>query len=269
MISAVSMFTTLLPLTLTSCGLLGISDPDHIEPRPDDLTVLFIGSSYFNVNDMPGILDRFATEGGHQIYVEREVISGNYLDYFAWSAHTAEVIRKRDWDYVILQGGCQNAAYPQSAAHEVYPALVELKRKIEENHSGTRTVYMMPWAFEDGMTWVEGQTDTYSDMQLKIRDNALHWSETLGMVLAPVGMAWHEILSGDPPQHYLHLADWNHPSWRGSYLSAAVIYVTIFAAGAEEVGYRGGLELDEANHFKEVASRTVLDNLVLWNVSGH
>ena len=269
MISAVSMLTVLLPLALASCSVLGITGPDQSEPRPGDLTVLFIGSSYFNVNDMPGILDRFATEGGHQVYVEREVLSGQYLDYFAWNAHAAEVIRKRDWDYVILQGGCQNAAYPQTAAHEVYPALQELKRKIEENHSGTRTVYMMPWAFEDGMIWVEGQTDTYSDMQIKIRDNAIRWAESLDLVLAPVGMAWYEILSGDPPLHYLHLADWNHPSWRGSYLSAAVISETLFAESAMEVGYRGGLALDEANHFKEVASWTVLDSLDLWNVSGH
>jgi len=267
----VRAFISLVLLTVTAGGC-GSDDPAG--PGPDDLMVLFIGSSYFDVNDLPGIFERLAIEDGKQVYVKREVVSGRYLDYFAGSPETEQVIQEQDWDYVVLQGGCQNAAYPEthhiitpsSDYHPVYPALETLKAKIEANHSDSRTVYMMPWAFEDGMTWVEGQTDTYQDMQEKIYDNALLWADSLDLILAPVGWAWYDVLSVDPPLHYLHLSDWNHPSLRGSYLSAAVIFSTVFVESVENVAYYGGLGQAQAESFQEVASRIVLNSLELWNI---
>ncbi len=259
-----------------ACNVFG--EPEYVQsgpdPEPGDLLVLFIGSSYFAVNDMPGLFDRFAEDAGKAVYVRRDVISGNYLDYFAQSSWTEQVLQEQDWDYVVLQGGCQNAAYPDthheitpnSGYHPVYPALETLRAKVEANNAATRLVYMMPWAFEDGMTWVQGMTDTYLDMQQKIYDNALAWADSLGIVVAPAGWAWREVLSEEQPQHYLHQSDWNHPSLRGSYLSAGVVYATLFTESAEAVTYYAGLEVSEAQWFLSVASSTVLDNLDLWNL---
>jgi hypothetical protein len=243
-------------------------------PGPDDLSVLFIGSSYFQFNDLPGIFQQLALEAGKQVYVKREVVPGLYLDHFALSPQTQQVIQEWDWDYVVLQGGCHNAAYPEthhiitpgSGYHPVYPALETLKAKIEANHPDSRTVYMMPWAFEDGMTWVEGQTDTYEDMQQRIHDNAIRWADSLDLTVAPVGWAWYDVLSDDPPPHYLHLSDWSHPSLRGSYLGASVIFSTVFVQSVANVDYYGGLGQAEAAAFREVASRIVLDSLELWNI---
>jgi hypothetical protein len=259
-----------------ACNVLG--EPEYMQdghdPEPGDLLVLFIGSSYFAAHDMPGLFERFAEDAGKAAYVRRDVISGNYLDYFAQSGVTEQVIQEQDWDYVVLQGGCQNAAYPDahheitpsSGFHPVFPALESLQAKVEANHSATRLIYMMPWAFEDGMTWVEGMADTYLDMQRKIHDNALTWTDSLGILLAPVGWAWREVLSEEQPQHFLHQSDWNHPSFRGSYLSTAVVYSTIFTESAETVTYYAGLQVNEAQWFLSVASSTVLDNLDLWNL---
>jgi hypothetical protein len=157
------LFSIILVLSgATACDVLG--EPEYKQsgpdPEPGDLLVLFIGSSYFAVNDMPGLFDRFAEDAGKAVYVRRDVISGNYLDYFAQSSRTVQVLQEQDWDYVVLQGGCQNAAYPDthqeitpnSGYHPVYPALETLKAKVAANHSATKLVYMMPWAFEDGMT---------------------------------------------------------------------------------------------------------------------
>lgn len=266
--------STLLVLACLACNL-DASAPESEGPEPDDLTVLFIGSSYFDVNDLPGIFERFAAEAGKHVFVRREILSGHYLDYFAQNAGTEAAIKQREWDYVVLQGGCQNAAYPEthhmitpnSGYHPVYPALATLQAKVKANHASTRTVYMMPWAFEDGMTWVEGQTDTYDDMQQHIYDNTLAWADSLELTVAPVGWAWRTVLSEDPPQHYLHLPDWNHPSIRGSYLSALVIFATLFAESVAGVAYHGGLDRSEAQQFQDVATSVVLDNLQLWNIA--
>jgi hypothetical protein len=254
-------------------GACGSDEPAG--PEPEDLLVLFIGSSYFEYNDLPGIFERLAIETDKKVYVRREVVSGRYLDYFAENTITEQVIQEQNWDYVLLQGGCQNAAYPDdhhlitpgSGYHPVYPAIETLKTKIDANHAASRIVYMMPWAFEDGMTWVEGMTDTYQDMQEKIYDNTLRWADSLNISVAPVGWAWYDVLADDPPLHYLHLPDWNHPNLRGSYLSASVIFATVFAESVENVPYYGGLQQAEAERFQEVASRIVLDSLELWNIS--
>ena len=256
------------------CNIVDIGGPEPQDPEPGDVKVLFIGSSYFTVNDLPGIFEAFADEAGRQVFVRREMTPGYYLDHFAGSFSAARAIREQAWDFVVLQGGCQNAAYPEShhlitpssGYHPVLPALDQLRRKVAHNHGGTRVVYMMPWAFEDGMTWVKGQTDTFGDMQLKIRDNVLRWADSLDLMVAPVGMAWYDVLREGQTQHYLHTADWNHPNLRGSYLSAATIFVTLFLESLEGVEFDGSISPSTAETLRRSASRTVLDSLSLWNL---
>ncbi len=260
-----------------ACNVLGITEPadDGPGPEPGDLKVLFIGSSYFASNDMPGIFESISASVGRSVYVRRMIISGRYLDFFAQDGKTEQVIEEQEWDYVVLQGGCQNAAYPDThheitpgyEYHPVLPALTTLRDKVSANHPASKVVYMMPWAFEDGMTWVQGMTDTYIDMQQKIHDNTLEWAESLDILVAPVGWAWRGVLTENVQVHYLHLSDWNHPNWRGSYLSAAVIYSTLFAEAADAVSYYGALEEEEAQWFLSVASHIVMENLDDWNLT--
>ena len=115
--------------------------------------------------------------------------------------------------------------------------------------------------------WLQGGKDTYFDMQQKIYDNALKFADEIELVIAPVGWAWNEVLKTKIKElHYLHLSDWNHPSKRGSYLTACVLYATIFKEALKDVNYLADLPADEANYFKLVASEIVLNNLVLWNI---
>jgi hypothetical protein len=125
---------------------------------------------------------------------------------------------------------------------------------------------MMPWAFEDGMTWIPGQTDDYLAMQDSIRENALAWAGSLNLVVAPVGMAWRKVIEGWVPPHYLHMDDWNHPSRRGSYLSAATIFSTVFKESSEALDFDWALSSSEAEAFRAVASGVVMDSLALWNI---
>lgn len=160
-------------------------------------------------------------------------------------------------------------AYPEIYTHHpVYPALVTLRDIIYENCESTRMVFCMPWAYEDGMTWLEGWTDTYVDMQIHIYDNILQYSDEIGFEISPVGWAWKTALEENYfPLHYLHLSDWNHPSLKGSYLMACVIFSTIFQESSVGNTYYADLPEEEANYFQTVASNTVLDSLDLWNIT--
>jgi len=120
------------------------------------------------------------------------------------------------------------------------------------------------------MTWVEGWTDTYADMQVIIYNNTLQYSNNIGFTTAPVGWAWKKVLSENGyPLHYLHMSDWNHPSLKGSYLMACVIHSTIFLESTVGIQYHAGLAESEATYFQTIASNTVLDDIDLWNITAY
>lgn len=234
----------------------------------EPIKILFIGSSYFNFHNLPWIFENLAVRSGKEVYIDKRMESGLYLADHVSLQGTTIKIRERDWDYIVLQGVGPLIAYPETyTAHAAYPALVNLRNKIKNNCESTRMVFCMPWAFEDGMTWVAGWTDEYDDMQLKIYNNTIKYSDEIGFEIAPVGWAWNTVLEErNYPLHYLHMSDWNHPSLKGSYLMACVLFSAIFQESSVNNSYYGGLPEEEAMDFQEVASSTVLNNLELWNI---
>jgi uncharacterized protein DUF4886/PKD domain-containing protein len=230
--------------------------------------ILFIGSSYFNYNDLTGLFERLALKSGKEVFVDNHGRNGFYLYDHAFSFETASKINERDWDYVVLQGVGRTVAYPDYFTdHPVYPALVELQDKIYENCEFTKMIYCMPWAFEDGMTWYQDWTDTYEDMQIKILETTLNYSNDLDFYIAPVGWAWYSVLKEkEYPLHYLHMSDWNHPSLKGSYLMACVLFSTVYLEYLNDNSFYGGLIKDEAKFFQTIASEIVFENLSLWNL---
>ncbi len=235
----------------------------------DTCEILLIGSSYFNFNNLSNIIKNLADSSGIGVYIEMHGQNGLYLSDHASSPATEAKINERDWDYVVLQGVGVLMAYPEYFTdHPVYPALVTLRDKIIANCESTRMVFCLPWAFEDGMTWYQNWTDTYEDMQIHVYNNTLQYSEEIGFEIAPVGWAWYGVLDEySYPLHYLHMSDWNHPSFEGSYLMACTIYATIFQESVVGNTYHGGIQQDTVEYFQNVASDTVLNNLELWNIT--
>ncbi len=231
--------------------------------------ILFIGSSYFNANNLPGIFSALSDSASKSYYIDRYIPSGLYLGDHAASSITETKINQRDWDYVVLQGVGSLMAYPDYYTHHpVYPALQTLKEKILANCPATKIIFCLPWAFEDGMTWLQGWTDTYADMQEKIYANTLTYANDLDLTIAPVGWAWYKVLEAKKyPLHYLHVSDWNHPSLRGSYLMACVIFSTIYQESTTTNLFWSTLDINEARSFQRTASSTVLDSLELWNIT--
>ena len=234
----------------------------------DTCDILLIGSSYFNFNNLADLVQNMADSSNIEICIQMHGLNGLYLSDHASSPATEAKIKERDWDYVILQGCGILMAYPEYFTdHPVYPALVTLREKILAHCESTRMVFCMPWAFEDGMTWYQNWTDTFEDMQIHIYNNTLQYSEEIGFEIAPVGWAWYAVLEEfDYPLHYLHMSDWNHPSLRGSYLMACVIYSSVFQESTVNIPYYAGIPAEEADYFQAVASDTVLNNLEIWNI---
>ena len=240
----------------------------ELESEPECQSILLIGSSYFGYNNLPELFENLTNSAGKEVYIDQRIPGGLYLSDHANSSSTESKIKEQKWDYVVMQGVGRITAYPDIYTdHPVYPSLVTLRDKISANCKSTKMVFCLPWAYEDGMTWLEGWTDTYKDMQKKIYENTLQYSDDVGFIIAPVGWDWNTVLKEkNYPLHYLHVSDWNHSSLKGSYLMACVIYATIYRQDLNGIGYYAGLPEDEAKYFQAVASSTVLESLELWNI---
>lgn len=234
----------------------------NTETEQESYKILFIGSSYFNYNDLPGLLNGLTDRSAKEVFIDQFTPSGLYLADHVLNSTTLSKINEKDWDYVILQGVGSLIAYPDYYTHHpVLPALFKMKSLVADNCDSTKMLFCLPWAYEDGMTWLRGWDDTYEDMQLEIIKNTESYAAQVGFIIAPVGNAWYDVLKEkDYPLHYLHLADWNHPSLKGSFLMACVIYSTIFQERTTSISYYGGLPHQEARYFQEVASDIVLGN---------
>jgi hypothetical protein len=242
-----------------------MADPSNRETKE----MLLIGSSYFNYHNLRGLVQNLSDSAGVDVNFDIYAVNGLYLYDHAYNNITAAKINEKDWDYVILQGCGSVTAYPDYyTSHPVYSALVILRNKIMINCASTKMVFCMPWAFEDGMTWVAGWTDTYADMQYHIYVNTLQYSNEIGFEIAPVGWSWNTVLyEQNYPLHYLHQSDWNHPSLRGSYLMACTVFATVFQESYIGVNYNPGISDSEVTYFQTVGSNMVLDSLDLWNIT--
>lgn len=246
----------------------------------DDTTkVLFIGNSYTSSNDLPRLVQKIAEASGRSLLADRFLRYGTSLEVIGEDPATQTKIEERDWDYVVLQGGCHNAAYPDShhiiisfADYRPLPPVLEKLRDITLRHCKTaRVIYFMPWAFKDGITWVPGYSDTYADMQKKIRTNAVKFANDLNLVIAPVGWAWYRAIE-QRPDIELFSPDWSHACLEGSYLAACVFYATFFQESVDCAYYAGGapddstVPVEKAEFYQQIASATVLEDLQLWRI---
>ncbi|MCP4708699.1 MAG: PEGA domain-containing protein [Planctomycetes bacterium] len=256
----------LICLSLPLGTLLAASHNPSNATEDPPLKILFIGSSYFNYNDMPEMFGIIAENKNQTVVVVDNTPSGTSLSYHAQAEDTKYAIEQEKWDYVVLQGSGGPVAYPNYYNQaQVLPALETLRDIILANHDATKIIFCMPWAFEDGMLWM-GWTDTYSDMQQIIYTNTLGYYNDINLIIAPVGWAWNTVLEEKNfPLHYLHGEDYHHPSLNGSYLLACVIYSTIFLDSPVGVTFYNTLPPTEAEYLQQAAADMVLNNLSLWN----
>ncbi|MFC1544330.1 DUF4886 domain-containing protein [Gemmatimonadota bacterium] len=264
----------LLPLLLLLMGSATGCDPEVrvVGPEPGDTMVLFVGSSYFGWNDLTSLFANLSDAGGHSVFTGSVIQYGYYLDYFAGNPQVAGRLAAEEWDFMLLQGVGVTTAYPEThheilpgmTYHDVFAALETLQATAADSCPTAETIFQMPWAYEDGMTWVAGQTDTYFDMQQHVYTNSMAWADSLDLAVAPVGWAFRRIMQDQPVLHYLYDTDYNHPSLRGSYLMACVFYGIVFGEPSLGIEFYPGMEESEARYLQAAADEVVFDPSEPW-----
>jgi hypothetical protein len=176
-----------------------------LTPAQGGETVLFIGNSLTEANDLPLMVEAFSRAGGRALSVEAVTYGGFALEDH-WNAGTQNRIAG-GFRFVVLQQG--PSALPESR--------VQLREWTERfdgviRQSGGRTALYMVWP-------ESYRPQAFPDVSASYRLAA----QDVGGVLLPAGDAWVAAWHQDPALR-LYGSDGFHPTLLGSYLAALTIY---------------------------------------------
>ena len=181
------------------------------KPKPTKpLNLLFIGNSFTQRNNVPGLLADLAA--ARDVTVTHDLISAGGASLRRhWNDGTAAAaIETGGYDYVVLQ---EQSTLPIKNAKR----MAENVRLFAEpiNQAGAQMVLYLTWARSHAPETQQAITDAYNSI-----------GKELGAIVIPVGLAWQSFLAKyDSP--VLHDRDQSHPTLAGSYLAACVFLATL------------------------------------------
>ena len=219
------------------------------------VSVLFVGNSLTQANDLPTVLKRFAAESPLHCEIEiRSITPGGALFYNHWrNAKAVAMLREQHSDFLILQG---QSTEPLSASQNFtyYAGLF----KAEADRVQTATVLLSTWARPANDPYYKDPTSGGSPAEMQARLNTAYASLAMNLTakLAPAGLAF-EYARRDAPSIKL-LDGTQHPSPAGTYLAAAVLFRVLFDSSDISSTYYGGLPKETALSLQRVASAVPL-----------
>ena len=253
-------------LTLIIASILYISPAFSQQTKE----VLFVGNSYTYGNNLPDLIKQIALSFGDTLIYDSSTPGGATFNLHTTNTQTINKINQQEWDYVVLQAQSQEPSFsPSQVANDTYPYAQQLVNLIAANDSCTEPIFFMTW----GRKYGDQQNCqfyppicTYNGMQQRLRESYLEMTFTNNATCAPVGMAWKKSIELDSTLN-LFASDNSHPSIYGSYLSACTFYSTIFKKSCIGSTYwPNGIDSITALSLQTIATNTVLDSLVTWNI---
>ncbi|MBK7888801.1 MAG: PKD domain-containing protein [Bacteroidetes bacterium] len=232
-------------------------------------SVLFIGNSYTASNNLPQLFSDLALSMGDTVIVDSNTPGGYTFQGHTTNATTLAKINTQPWDFVFLQEQSQLPSFsPPQVAVDVYPYARMLDSLIYVNDSCTETVFYMTWGRKYGdagncANWPP--VCTFTGMQQQLRDAYVQMANDNNALVAPVGQAWKESWFTDTTIN-LWVGDNSHPAVAGSYLTACVMYATIFRKASSIATFYAGLPPATAQYLQQIADQVVFDSLPVWNV---
>lgn len=173
--------------------------------RPGPIKILFIGNSFTQRNNLPGLLSELAAARG--VIVKHELIStGGASLRTHWNAGiAAKAIIAGGYDYVVLQ---EQSTLPVKNAQRMAENVRLFDAEIRRANS--KTVLYMTWARKHAPETQQTIAEAYNSI-----------GQELSAIVVTVGLVWQNFVS----QHkspVLYDRDQSHPTLAGSYLAACV-----------------------------------------------
>lgn len=227
--------------------------------------ILFLGNSYTAVNNLPEKVSLLASSLGDSVYFDSNTPGGYRLVNHVTNSTTLSKISQKEWDFVVIQAQSQEPSWPPSqVATEVLPYASILNDSIKSSNACTETVFYMTWGRKYGdqqncSSWPP--VCTYLGMQERLMTGYMTMAEENGSTVAPVGLAWKNTMDNDPDSLInLYSGDNSHPSLAGTYLTACVMYATMFQKSPVGANYFAGLSEYDATFLQQMAEDVVLSD---------
>lgn len=233
-------------------------------------SVLFLGNSYTGVNNLPLLVYEIALSQGDTLLYDSNTPGGHTFNLHRANPTTLAKISSRNWDYVVLQEQSQIPSLPEAITGPDYspPHAMELNEIIKENDTCSKVVFYMTWGRKSGdASFCDEHPPvcTYEGMQGELRNAYLDMTIENDARVAPVGMGWKTVIDDDPSIE-LYSGDGSHPNINGSYLTACIMYATIYQKSPMDASYIASLDEDLAVYLQEKAHDIVFDSLATWRI---
>ena len=221
----------------------------------EPIKVLFIGNSFTHMNEMPKMLQKMADKAGKEVIIERNTQSGGSFEIHSKRQDMYEAIKKRKWDYVILQGFSRELTHTREHIDSAsVPYINQITDSIYANNPCTNVMFYMTWGYDNGFLDRE-EINTYEKMADTIEKGYMYLGEIYDVPVVPVGMVWKQVKLNSKID--LYAPDRAHPSKNGSYLVATTFYNAIFGESNEDV-YTSTIAEEDAVFIKKEA-KTFID----------
>ncbi len=199
--------------------------------------ILFIGNSYTFVN---GGLDKQLGELAPSIETDRIAFAGYTLEKHWTDGNALQKIREGKWSYVVLQEQSQVPVINQRKFYQFARMFDD-----EIRRSGAKTIMLMTWERPDsrnlGVT-TDGLAAAFKAI-----------GKELGVKAAPAGLAFARSLRAKP-NLTLCTAD-GHPTVEGTYLTACVLYRTIFEINPVEYPHsENNISAETRTYLQQIAA---------------
>jgi hypothetical protein len=179
-------------------------------PKPTIKSLLFIGNSFTQRNNLPALIASLAAEANIKISHDLITAGGASLRTHWNAGHAAKAIASGGYDYVILQ---EQSTLPIKNAERMKENIRLFDAAIQT--AGAQTVLYTTWARQHSLDTQKQITNAYSEI-----------GKELNALVIPAGPAWMRFLAKhDEPQ--LYDKDQSHPTLAGSYLAACVFLATL------------------------------------------
>lgn len=233
----------------------------------DTTDILFVGNSFTYYNAMPQMVKSLADSAGVNAYVAVHAPGGISVGDIAQGnqAHMNNpvlfsLIRSRKWDIVVIQDNQgrfvrDSAQFPSTAVSLVIEGHLRLMDSVKANNACAKVVLFGGWAFKNGMP---PYGNTGIEMIRRILCNYRVLNDTLHEVISPIGEAWIKGVNYLPAVNLWDTDD-AHPSYAGSYLTASVIFSTIFNLPAQVLNFNGNLPPGTAYALRAFGDTSVFD----------
>ena len=228
--------------------------------------VLFVGNSYTEVNDLPGMVAQIASSMGDELNYQSNTPGGCTFSQHC-SNRSMELIRQGGWDFVVLQEQSQYPSFPQQQVeNEVFPFAQRLVDSIYRHSPCAEPVFYMTWGRKNGDAGnarffpVLG---TYEGMDSMLCLRYTQMAEAYDASLCPVGRVW-RYLRTKRPGIELYQSDGSHPSIAGTYAAACAFYTVFFHRDPTTITYRSTLSADIAAAIRNAVDSVVYQQLAQW-----